>query len=78
MTHPHEIYRNSRPRKGDPISYKGKPAGHVTSVEGNLCWCSYAGGESLPFIWCFHDGVNALHDWPTKVDKEAFCPGPRT
>lgn len=63
---PCELFRESRPRKGDPVSYRGQPAGHVLSVEGALCWVSYTKGPD-PFIWCFKDGLNSLHDWPTKA-----------
>lgn len=70
-----EIYRAYRPRIGDPVIYGGKIAGKVTSIDGNLCWCSYATGNA-PFIWCFRDGLNALHDWPTKQGGPvSFCPG---
>lgn len=65
---PHEIYAAHRPRAGDPVTYKGQPnAGKVALVEGNLCWCSYGGADPAPFIWCFHDGLNTLHDWPGKA-----------
>jgi hypothetical protein len=69
-------YENHKPRIGQPITYKGEVVGVVTRVDGNLCWRSYPNGESLPFIWRFSDGVNALHDWPTKAGaKIARCPG---
>lgn len=63
----HEIYAASKPRKGDPITYRGKRAGLVVRVEGNLCWTDYGSGEVLPFIWAFKDSLNNLHDWPTKA-----------
>jgi hypothetical protein len=69
-----EKFAASRPRVGQVISYRGEPVGKVTNVEGGLCWRSYPDGESLPFIWCFNDGLNALHDWPTKAGKCALCP----
>jgi hypothetical protein len=58
----------SSPRRGDPITYCGKPDGRIVArVENNLCWCRYPDGDVLPFIWRFGDGaLNTLHDWPTK------------
>lgn len=64
MSEAHEIWKASKPHKGDAVTYEGKPHGHVTSVEGNLCWCT--GDTSGPFIWCFKDALNTLHDWPAK------------
>ena len=74
---PHEIYSQFKPRKGDPITYDGRVTGHVIRTEGNLCWNDYHGEQDpLPFIWCFKDGLNALHEWPRKdVTLEAYCPG---
>lgn len=73
----HQIYSASRPRVGAIVTYEGRPCGVVHSVEGNLCWCSYDGGAAQPFIWCFKDGLNALHAWPSKQrdHRLAFCPG---
>jgi hypothetical protein len=66
----------SKPRKGDPISYRGEVIGSVHRVEGALCWTAYSdGSDPLPFIWCFSDGLNAMHDWPTKAAANAPCPG---
>lgn len=65
-----EKFKAYRPRVGAPITYRGAPVGHVTRVEGSLCWRSYPDGESLPFIWCFKDGLNTLHDWPGKAGKK--------
>lgn len=73
-----EQFARSRPRVGDPITYQGKVNGRVHSVEDNLCWNAYADGRGpLPFIWRFKDGLNAMHDWPTKHpdDPLTFCPG---
>ena len=70
---PFQKFATSRPRVGQTIVYRGEPVGRVTSVDGNLCWRTYPDGESLPFIWAFHDGLNALHDWPTKAGKIARC-----
>lgn len=71
---PHEKYAAHRPRVGAVIVYKHTPVGTVTHVEGGLCW--HTGDDSGPFIWCFGDGVNALHDWPGREGaKVAFCPG---
>jgi len=53
-----------KPRKGDPVTYRGRSLGNVTSVDGNLCWT-----DRDSFIWRFHDGLNALHDWPTKGER---------
>lgn len=59
-------YAASKPRVGQQIVYRGQPAGIVTSVEDALCWVSKDGAQSQPFIWCFKDGLNILHEWPTK------------
>lgn len=56
-------YDEQKPCKDDPVTYRGEPAGAVTRVEGNLCWTTTA---DAPFIWRFKDGLNELHDWPTK------------
>jgi hypothetical protein len=55
----------NRPRKGDTVSYQGKKFGIVSSVEREICWVDYPSGTDC-FIWCFKDGLNKLHDWPTK------------
>ena len=65
---PHDIFAAQRPRVGDTIAYRGEPVGVVTRVENGLCWRTYPDGESLPFIWCFRDGLNNLHEWPTKAE----------
>lgn len=69
---PKEKYKLNRPRVGDPVTYRGKITGMVARVEGALCWNKYndnheCAGETLPFIWCFREGLNTLHDWPTKA-----------
>lgn len=66
---PSETFKDSRPRKGDLVTYRGQVAGKVLSVEGELCWVDYPNGAN-PFIWCFKDGLNNLHEWPTKTAKE--------
>lgn len=70
-TEPHEKHHASRPRAGDPVIYRspvrGTVIGEVVRVEGNLCWTDYGDGEPGPFIWAFGDGLNKLHDWPTKA-----------
>jgi hypothetical protein len=63
---PSELHAAHKPRVGDPVTYKGEHVGTVTRVEGSLCWRTYPDGEVLPFIWCFKDGLNTLHDWPAK------------
>lgn len=63
-----ELFADQKPRKGDPITYRGEPAGEVVRIDGNLCWTT-ANGDA-PFIWRFprtHD-LNNLHDWPGKRD----------
>lgn len=67
-TEPHQIYAARKPRAGQDVTYSGRIAGKVVRVEGNLCWTAYDFGETLPFIWCFVEGLNTLHDWPTKSD----------
>lgn len=67
MTKPEDKFSTHRPRVGDRIAYKGLPHGSVSSVEGALCWVKYDdGSQPAPFIWCFRDGLNKLHDWPSK------------
>jgi hypothetical protein len=74
---PHEKFAAHRPRVGDQVRYSGPDhvrVSVVTRVEGNLCYCD--GEADGLFIWAFADGVNALHDWPTKAGaKVARCPG---
>jgi hypothetical protein len=65
---PSETFGQHRPRKGDPVKY-GEKTGMVTSVEGEICWVDYPKGTDS-FIWCFKDGLNKLHDWPTKAAKD--------
>lgn len=68
MKHPHETFAAHRPQVGDSIAYRGvQNAGKAVRIEGGLCWCSYGGAEPQPFIWCFHDGLNNMHDWPAKA-----------
>lgn len=75
MTEANVTFRQYRPRVGDPVTYEGRVVGTVSSTEGNLCWCAYETGTA-PFIWCFKDGLNAMHEWPTKQDGPlSFCPG---
>ena len=61
---PHVTYSASRPRVGDDVTYKGQPLGTVLNVDKCLCWTS--GSTEGPFIWCFKDGLNNLHEWPNK------------
>ncbi len=75
---PHEIFAASRPRKGDPITYRGEVVGNVTSVEDALCYRTYPDGQACPFIWCFRDGLNRLHEWPTKKREHRQCGDPWT
>lgn len=63
------------PRKDQTITYRGTAVGTVARVEENLCWVRDATGVTEPFIWRFKDGLNALHEWPGKAGKLAFCPG---
>lgn len=63
-------FSDSRPRVGQMITYRGERGtvrGEVASVDGNLCWVRYEGKDAQPFIWRFRDGLNTLHDWPTKA-----------
>jgi hypothetical protein len=67
---PHKLFAQFRPHVGDKIT--GASSGTVTGVEGGIC---YTTGENC-FIWCFRDGLNALHDWKRKAGgKIARCPG---
>lgn len=71
---PHEYFADYRPRKGDKITYRGQPAGTVERIEDALCYRVPEGGgpSELGFIWCFKDGLNNLHDWPSK-DASLNC-----
>lgn len=61
---PEDNYAQHAPRVGQRLKYKGKLHGTVRRVEGALCWVNYDdGSDPLSFIWCFHDGLNKLHDW---------------
>ena len=62
MSEPYQAYK---PLKGQQVKYRGEVAGTVQAVEGNLCWVDYLTGTN-PFIWRFREGLNSLHDWPTK------------
>jgi hypothetical protein len=57
------------------VTYKGRDVGHVTRVEGTLCWIKELDGEcrygDAPFIWASSFGLNTLHDWPTKAHPRA-------
>ncbi len=60
-----------RPRVGTTVTYKpyanqAVEVGEIVRVEGSLCWTRYDNGEAVPFIWCFNDTLNILHDWPGK------------
>jgi hypothetical protein len=65
-----EQYKASRPRKGHLVTcydWDGHLVswGAVTSVEGSICYYETKAGPTC-FIWCFQEGLNKLHDWPTK------------
>lgn len=68
MEEPHEKFAKHRPRVGHFAIYNKCPTERrkIIRVEGNLCWYQYPDGEVLPFIWCFKDGLNTMHSWPTK------------
>lgn len=67
MTITSEKFAGQAPRAGQDITYRGKLHGKAIRVEGNLCWMNFNdGSEAAPFIWRFKDGLNNLHDWPTK------------
>jgi hypothetical protein len=67
-------YDECRPQSGQSIVYQSLSGkllkGVVVRVEADLCWTKYEGSEKIePFIWRFKDGLNTLHDWPTKGEK---------
>ena len=71
---PGELFADQKPRKGDPVFYRGEPAGVVVRVEGNLCWTTAT--KDAPFIWRFERSreLNNLHDWPTKREpRQHVC-----
>lgn len=63
---PHEKWRAHKPRKGDPVTFRGEPRGKVSSVEGSICWLDDGTDTPNCFIWCFRESLNTLHDWPAK------------
>ncbi len=72
---PAKQYQKNRPRVGDEITYNS-PAyglffGTITEVSGAICYYRVI-GESNPtcFIWCFREGLNKLHSWPTKNARD--------
>ena len=69
MTPAYEKFKKYKPVSGYRFKYRDMPGGVIVRVEGNLCWAKYDGqDEVLPFIWAFKDGLNKLHDWPTKME----------
>lgn len=65
---PVEKFAANKPRKGQVIHFTGIPVGVVTLVEGPYCWYETRElGRNNVFVWCFRDGLNKLHDWPTKA-----------
>jgi hypothetical protein len=70
-----KIFAKHRPHIGDKIT--GGTDGTVTRVEGSICHIDTLDGPTC-FLWCFHDGLNALHQWDRKKGgKTARCPGVR-
>lgn len=73
-----ELLEQYRPKVGDPITYRGKVVGTVTRTEQQLCWWrrTIDRDDGGMFIWCFRDGLNAMHSWPGKDEaRNAPCPG---
>ena len=69
MINAREKYRSNKPVIGDWVTFTYESIisrGQITNVMGNLCYVRYGDEESCPFIWCFKDGLNILHNWPTK------------
>lgn len=58
------------PRSGETITYTQRDGTSIQAkavrVEGNLCWTDYGNGDVEPFIWRFAEGLNTLHDWPSR------------
>lgn len=63
---PEQRFAEHRPRLGDTIEYMGVDIGKVTKIEGAICYVTGRDGLESPFIWCFSDGLNALHTWSMK------------
>ena len=68
---PHEKYADFRPVPGDRVKcHSGSGLfshGIVKRVEASVCYTTYPDGEdSGHFLWCFWDGLNKEHFWPTK------------
>jgi hypothetical protein len=69
---PHETHSAHRPGVGQRITRHGAQVGIVRKVEGELCFLD---DSPATFIWCFHDGLNKLHDWPTTTAPRARADG---
>lgn len=56
-----------KPKKGQPVFYKGEAWGIVERVEDAICHITKYDGEHTLFIWKFTnsraDGLNNLHVW---------------
>lgn len=60
-----------KPKRGESVTYMGRQIGKVTNIDGGLCYVD----DKLQFIWCFGDGLNSLHDWPSAAGgPRSFCP----
>ena len=63
---PEQKFANYKPHLGDTVRFMGVELGKVVKIEGAICYVEWGDGLEQPFIWCFSDGLNALHEWPQK------------
>ena len=74
VSHTPEMSR-AQPRKGEQGTYQSLSGAVVPfvvhRVEGKLCYATYGEDDiPRPFIWRHSDGLNKLHDWPSKARGE--------
>jgi hypothetical protein len=63
-----EPYQAHKPLKGATVTANGKVVGIVERDDDGICWITQPDGTSDCFIWRFRNGLNTLHDWPTKTN----------
>lgn len=68
MNNPAKKFAAHRPIKGQIVTCGGIEVGIVRKVEGEICYLEQ--GQGTVFIWAFTDGLNNLHEWPTRAGGE--------
>jgi len=65
-------FEKNRPQPGEHVTYETArialtDRGHVVRTEGDICYCRLPQSTNeTSFIWRHPDGLNTLHDWPSK------------